>query len=137
MTTLVYRRKLFPDLDVKDVKRYHKEAEQGLADSQHKLGLMYFHGEGVPRDHDEGFKWFRKAAEQGHADAQVALGLRWHVPLATPQLHMEAYMWYNLAAAQGHEGARRLKDILAKEMTKEQIAEAQKMSREWLEKHSK
>ena len=42
-----------------------------------------------------------------------------------------AYMWYNLAAASGHEKAKRNRDILAKEMTRDQIAEAQRLSREW------
>jgi TPR repeat protein len=43
-----------------------------------------------------------------------------------------AYMWCNLAAAQGNVEARELKNTLAGRMTREQIAEAQKMSREWL-----
>ena len=48
-----------------------------------------------------------------------------------------AYMWWNLAAAQGHESAKNNKGILVKRMTREQIAEAQKLSREWTAKHAK
>ena len=48
---------------------------------------------------------------------------------------MLAYMWHNLAAAQGSENAQAAKDLLEEEMTPEQIAEAQRMSREWLEAH--
>jgi hypothetical protein len=40
-----------------------------------------------------------------------------------------------LAAAQGAESAKEYKVIISKRMTKEQIAEAQKLSREWLAKH--
>jgi len=47
-----------------------------------------------------------------------------------------AYMWWNLAAAQGDEGAKRNKGILSERMTREQIDEAQKLSREWLAKRS-
>ena len=47
-----------------------------------------------------------------------------------------AYMWLNLAAAQSWSDAISFRDALSKEMTKEQIAEAQKMSREWMAKHS-
>ena len=47
---------------------------------------------------------------------------------------MYAYMWYNLAAAQNNSMAKENKDIIVKVMTKEQIAEAQKMSREWMAK---
>ena len=48
---------------------------------------------------------------------------------------MLAYMWYNLAAAQGDEVAQELKDFIEEELTREQIAEAQRLSREWLEAH--
>ena len=49
-------------------------AEQGNADAQFNLGLMYRNGEGVQQDHEESAKWFRRAAEQGHAGAQSRLG---------------------------------------------------------------
>ncbi len=45
-------------------------------------------------------------------------------------------MWLNLARAQGDEGARKNMKLLVEQMTKEQIAEAQKMAREWQAKHS-
>ncbi len=48
---------------------------------------------------------------------------------------MLAYMWFNLAAAQGDQAAPRDKDILEQQMTREQIAEAQRLSREWIEAH--
>ena len=48
---------------------------------------------------------------------------------------MLAYMWFNLAAAQGSEVAQENKDIIERRMTREQMAEAQRMSREWLEAH--
>ena len=48
---------------------------------------------------------------------------------------MLAYMWYNLAAAQGNENAPGNKDRLERGMTREQIAEAQRMSREWIAAH--
>jgi hypothetical protein len=43
-------------------------------------------------------------------------------------------MWFNLSAAQNNTKAKDAKDIIIKSMTKEQIAEAQKMSREWMAK---
>ncbi len=42
-----------------------------------------------------------------------------------------AYMWANLAAAQGQELAVQLRDVLVEEMTSNQIAEAQRLAREW------
>ena len=49
---------------------YRRGAEQGDADAQFNLGVMYAEGEGVARDDAEARRWYRKAAEQGHADAQ-------------------------------------------------------------------
>ena len=48
---------------------------------------------------------------------------------------VRAYMWFNLAAAQGNEVAQGNKDRAESRMTREQIAEAQRMSREWIEAH--
>ena len=48
-------------------------------------------------------------------------------------------MWFNLAAAQGNEianeTANELKDLTEARMTREQVAEPQRLSREWLEAH--
>ena len=45
-------------------------AEQGLADAQSNLGLMYDEGKGVPQNDKTAVKWYRLAAKQGDADAQ-------------------------------------------------------------------
>ena len=78
----------------------------------------------------------RKLAEQGHSYAQFDLGLLYIKGNGVPEDDAEAYKWFNLAAAQGLEKAKEAKSILSKEMTKEQIAEGQKLTREWLAKHS-
>jgi hypothetical protein len=52
-----------------------------------------------------------------------------------PEDYVLAYMWWNLAVAQGYEDAQGNKDRLEQRMTREQIAEAQRLSREWLEAH--
>ena len=48
-----------------------------------------------------------------------------------PTDYVTAYMWFNLSAAAGDENAATMRNKLAEAMTPEQIAEAQKMSREW------
>ena len=44
-------------------------------------------------------------------------------------------MWYNLAAAQENEIAQENKNIIEQRMTREQIAEDQRLSREWIQAH--
>ena len=113
-------------------KWFQKAAEQGLADAQHFLGLCYAFGNGVHVDDVAAVKWYRKAAVQGHVEAQFKLGLMYYKGRGAPEDDVVAYMWWNLSAAQGHKDAKNNKDIICKDMTREQIAEAQKMSREWL-----
>ncbi len=77
----------------------------------------------------------RALAEQGDAYAQANLGRMYGNGEGVPEDHVLAYMWSNLAAAQGNEIAQDNKDIIEERMTREQIAEAQRLSREWLEAH--
>jgi TPR repeat protein len=112
-------------------KWYRKAAEQGKADPQYYLGLMYVHGEGMPQDNTEAAKWFRLAAEQGDASAQSSLGWVYYQGEGVPQDYVLAHMWLNLAAAGGDKNAVKARDLVAKLMTPDQIAEAQRMAREW------
>ena len=63
--------------DSPDVAATRQKAEAGDATAQYSLGLMYYNGEGVPKDSAEAVKWYRKAADQGYADAQFNLGLNY------------------------------------------------------------
>jgi len=47
------------------------------------------------------------------------------------QNHIQAYMWVTLAAAQGNKNAAIGLEILEKKMTPAQLAEAQRLAREW------
>ncbi len=46
-----------------------------------------------------------------------------------------AHKWFNLAAMQGHVEARAYRAELAREMTPDEVAEAQRMAREYLAAH--
>jgi TPR repeat protein len=119
--------------DYKEAFAWHyKAAVQGKADAQYVIGAMYYTGNAVPLDQKMAVKWFRKAAEQGHAAAQHALGLmyRYHVA-GMPQDVVIAYMLWNLAAASGNANATEQRASIARQMTQEQIEEAQALSRTW------
>ncbi len=74
---------------------------------------------------------FRPVAQQGNADAQFILGVMYSKGQGVPQDDVQAHMWLSLAAAQSKESYRKSRDILAKQMTPAQIAEAQRLAREW------
>ena len=125
-----------PQDDAEAMKWYREAAEQGDARAQNNLGVMYGEGKGVPQDYAKAMKWYRKAAEQGHADAKCNLGAMYAEGLGVPQDDAQAHMWFNLAASRyppGEDRDRVVKnrDIIAKMMTPAQIAEAEKLAREW------
>jgi TPR repeat protein len=76
-------------------------------------------------------KWYRKAADQGYVDAQFDLGFMYKNGLGVPQDYVQAHMWFSLAATGGDQGAAESGDTVAGLMTPLQIAEAQKLAREW------
>ena len=80
-------------------------------------------------DYATDVSWFRKAAEEGNVFAQHALGVMYAKGEGVPQDYVQAHMWFSLCAAQG--GGTNNQDIIATRMTPAQIAEAQKMAREW------
>jgi TPR repeat protein len=106
-------------------------AEQGDDIAQAMLGFMYDKGQGVPQDYAEALKWYRKAAEQGFDYAQHNLGIMYGKGEGVSQDYVLAHMWLNLAVAQGIDVAKNDRDALAKRMTPAQLAEAQRLAREW------
>ena len=112
-----------------------KAAEQGDR-GQFSLGI--YKGRGVPQDYAAAVSWFRKAADQGYATAQYNLGIMYDPGQGVPQDYVQAYMWFNLAARATMRPTRRAaidavrnRDRVAAKMTPAQIAEAQKLAREW------
>jgi TPR repeat protein len=119
---------------------YRKAADQGDAAAQNNLGRMYDGGQGVPQDYAQAVVWLRKAAEQGNALGQVNLGTMCDHGHGVPQDYAQAHMWYNLAASSAEDDAARneaakVRDLVATKMTPAQIAEAQRMAREWMQSH--
>ena len=109
--------------------------EQGHAGAQSALGLKYASGAGVPEDDVEAVRLYRLAAEQGHAGAQWLLGGMYGEGDGVPENDVLAYMWFRLSADQGNGSALESKELIEGGMTREQIAKAQRLSREWIETH--
>ena len=76
-------------------------AEQGDANVQFNLGVMYAKGQGVKQDDFKAVKWYRKAAEQGYADAQANLGSAYSAGRGVRQDYIEAVKWFKKAAENG------------------------------------
>ena len=117
------------------VKWLRMAAEQGVVGAQFVLGRMYYYGEGVTENDAEAMSWYRKAAEQGYAAAQGILGVMYEKGEGVPQDYVQAHKWFNLAASRAigevAENSRLWRDKLADKMTASQVAEAQRLAREW------
>ena len=70
----------------------------------------------------------RPLADQGDVTAQTVVGLMYYFNYGD---RVGAYMWFNLAAAQGNAFAEMFLRDTTDKMTPDQIAEAQKLAREW------
>ncbi len=86
------------------LREFKPLAEQGHAEAEFRLGVMYEKGIGVPRDYVQAVKWYRKAADQGLAEAQQRLGFMYAAGKGVPKDQAKAIKWYRLAA--GQEGAK-------------------------------
>jgi len=86
------------------------------------------------RDYATALRIIRPLAERGDANAQYNLGVFYDNGLGVPRDRIRAYMWLDLAAMQGRESAATFRDLVARVMTPGQIAEAQKLAREWTPK---
>ena len=123
-------------LDYAEALRWFRlAAEQGSAEAQVMLGVMNAGGLGLPKDDAKALRWYQMAAEQGHATAQFNIGLTYAPDTGVPENLIFQHMWFNLAAAHGFEAARRSRDRIQQRMTPEQVAEAQRLAREWIETH--
>ena len=89
-----------------------RSAQQGSAQAQYNLGVMYAKGEGVEKDHGLAVYWFHKAAEQGYARAQYYLGVAYANGQGIPKDHDAATYWKNKAAEQGLVEAQRNTELI-------------------------
>jgi S1-C subfamily serine protease len=117
--------------EVEALKWLRKAAEQQVAQAQCSLGTCYLDGRGVAKDEVEGVKWYRKAAEQNNARAQNNLATCYYNGDGVAKDYVQAYKWTLLAAGQGDEDAKKAVSLSEAGMSREQIAEGQKLARDF------
>ncbi len=126
----MYKEGLGVTQDYKEAVKWWKlAAEQGYASAQTSLGVRYEKGQGVTQNYKEAVRLYRLAAEQGDVSAQYNLGLMYYKGYGVLQDYAHAHMWLNLASAAGDADGIKSRDIIAKEMTPQQIEKAQEMAK--------
>lgn len=115
----------------KAVHWFQKAADQEDTWGQWYLGRAYEVGDGVPQDHAKAIEWFTKAATQGNPLAQRNLGQLYMNSRFAGADRVLAYAWSNLASTRGDQNALQSRDLVARQLTPEEIAEAQQLSSSW------
>jgi uncharacterized protein len=110
-------------------------AQRGNAKALGLLGFLYEHGFGEPQDYDVAADFYARGAVQGDPFAQAMLGLMYDKGHGVPLDVIYAYKWLNLAAARAQrheqEDFARLRDAVASKMSKDEIAEGQRLALNW------
>lgn len=75
------------------------------------------------------------AVDGNNADALFELGLMYSVGRDVEQDLVQAHKWFNLACVRGKREAKEYRTELAQEMSKADVATAQRLAREWLKMH--
>ncbi len=78
-------------------------------------------------------KEIETAAKSGGDEALFELGMIYCNGREVDADLITAHKWFNLAALKGNEAAKEYRMELAREMSKAQIAEAQRQARAWLD----
>jgi len=70
-------------------------------ETHYAIAMLYWQGQGVPRDFHKSYEWLLKAANLNHAGAQAKLGYLYTDGVAVPRDFNMAFEWYSKAAKQG------------------------------------
>ncbi len=87
------------------LKQAKKWASEGNAQLQSWLGVIYYQGKKLKKDHKIAARWFGKAAVAGNTHAQFSIGVMMYLGEGTPKDAQRARYWLNLAANKQYEPA--------------------------------
>ncbi|MFB3100460.1 MAG: tetratricopeptide repeat protein, partial [Gammaproteobacteria bacterium] len=101
-----------------------------------KLGLMYDKGLGLTQDYRKAFNWYGKSAKNGFGLAQYKIGQMYIAGNGVKQNFIKAFAWLKTAISQGVNDNDNILANIASELTPEQLAEANSLTRQYLEKYT-
>lgn len=120
------------------VKWFQKAADQDNAQAQCNLGDCYAKGNGVPKDSVEAIKWYQKAANQDFVPAQGYLSYCYDKGHLVKKNIVEYYKWESIELSHVRDPDDPIVlDMIAKQMTPDQLAQAQKEISEFQASHKK
>jgi len=122
----------------KALEEWQPVAEGGFSAAQLFIGFIYEIGQGVEADQAAAAGWYRKAAERDNMIAQVRLALMYRDGRGVAADSVEAWVWAGMASRTEdhmHRIGQAMQRELAKAMTADQRAEAEKRLAAQMDKH--
>ena len=86
---------------------YKKAADQGYAQAQYNLGLLYEDGRGIDQDYYEASQWYKRASNNGFSEAQNNLGVLYITGRGVIKDRNRAELMFRRASEQGNANAER------------------------------
>jgi uncharacterized protein YgiM (DUF1202 family) len=91
-------------------------AESGDAGAMFDLGVLYWEGQGIPRNRPLAIQWWQRAVQQDVAAAQYNISLAHYLGEEVAQDARKALSLARLAAQQEHDYAKRILPILEQDL---------------------
>lgn len=116
---------------------YRKSADAGKLDAIFTMGFVYEGGVGLPRSLEEAFKWYKKSADRGFYTGILKVANMYGKGQGVPRDLVQSYLWFSIAELRApKDGSDRyelpiVRDKLASQITKEQVAEADRKAKTW------
>lgn len=81
---------------------FRKAAKEGHPEGEYRLGMAYYHGNGIPQSWENAMFWLKKAVDDGHAKAMEELASIYRYGIGTERNTMRALELYIQSAELGN-----------------------------------
>lgn len=104
-----------------------KSSSQGDREAKAILGILYFNGTGVPRDIVRSANLLLEAAALKHKKSLLAISRIYEKGMGLTQNYYLSYICANLSLSEGENDALKQKEKMEKQLSKSQLADAEKV----------
>ena len=103
-------------------------AENGNTEAMIVLGRLSRTGVGILQNFGESAKWLHVAARRGNPEGMLEYGRLFRDGIGVEKDPLRAYVWFNRASAARNLDAVRERELIIRQLSPEQLAQAQKLS---------
>jgi Sel1 repeat len=112
-----------------------------IAESEYLAGRACDEGDGVPKNDTQAIRWWTRAAERRYQHAMYDLGWVYANDESVHKDYIKAHMWFTISTecqhpVDGYCLFNPAGGVNLERMTPEEIAEAERLAREWIESHA-